>query len=207
MTTKKKRAAKRPPKKLAKPSRPAPPPKVGRGHGKPPDPAVIRRALDLARRTSPEEASEVLRRESPKGPSSRTIREWQKGRNGAAAAMAAAHPAEAKPETPPAPPAPVVVEEPPAHLTAQQRRLWYVERQIGTVRQALASAEQTNNLPRIGPLNEQLRAWLKMHADLQPAPTVDPDAERRRWEQDAASVIAKIRAGITAERARAGAPA
>lgn len=98
-----------------------------------------------------------------------------------------------------------VVEEPPARLSAQERRLWYVERQIGSVRQMLAEAETTKNLPRIGPLNEQFRKWLEVHAELQPPAPVDPHEEERKHEAASVSVLAKIEAGVVAAEQRAAA--
>lgn len=200
------------PKTTKKPAAPTKP--RGRPGRKPRDPELVKRALELAARTSPEEAAEQLERENPRppgvrenplAPSSRQIRAWQKGESGQAAV--AAEVAGTSPTAKGAPASPVVVEEPPADLSPQQRRLWYVERQIARVREALAVAEQPPiNLQRVGSLNEQLRKWLEVHAELQPAPKEDPHAERRQWEQDAAAVIAKIKSGIARERTNGASP-
>lgn len=107
------------------------------------------------------------------------------------------------PEVEPKPeqPAPIEAEKPPVGTPAQTR-LWYVEQQIATVRRSLAIVQakvdtgDNGALARVGNLNEQLRKWLEVHAELQPADPVDPEEEQKKHRQAADAVIVKIKAGI-----------
>jgi hypothetical protein len=102
-----------------------------------------------------------------------------------------------------APPVRAAAALPPPDLTPQARRLWYVEREIRACSDAIAQAHAKGSADRTGMLQEQLRKWLQLLAELSPAPPPDAHAEERRWRSAADSVIAKIRAGIRAERERA----
>lgn len=190
--------------------KPASAPRGKRGR-KPRDPETVRRALELAARTSPEEAAEILERENPrppgarenpKAPSSRQIRDWQKGAYGQAAVAA-----EVKAATsPPEPAAPQKAEPVPPELAGVQRRLWIIRQRIDRIRDALAKADAALDLPRISPLQGVLTDLLKQEAILEAEATPsDPQAEERRWRAAAESAVKKIKAGCADARERMGA--
>jgi hypothetical protein len=102
-------------------------------------------------------------------------------------------------------PVPRLAEQPPADLEPHAKRLWIVERRITAATEAIAVAEGSSDptvRTRIGPLNEVLNRWLKMHGDLAPGHERDGKAEEAaRWKAAKDSVIRKIKAGL--ERANA----
>lgn len=174
------------------------------GAGRPPaSPEAKAHALELVRKLgSPEEAAEQLRKEGAKVASGRQIREWQDAAREAARAESAAtapppDPGAAGP--PPAARAPSPRERPPPGLTGNALQLWYVQRQIEMVSVALADASGPDGqLARIAPLNEQLRKWLAELDRLSPKEEADPQAEERRWREEAGRVRARIEAGVRA---------
>jgi hypothetical protein len=96
----------KPPRRRVK----ANPKKAGR---KQRNPELVRRVLELAARTSPEEAHEILERENPRppgarenplAPSSRQIRAWQHGAHGQAPVIAEVRAAIVAPPRPALPP-------------------------------------------------------------------------------------------------------
>lgn len=160
---------------------------------KPPDPALVKEAIDLSDRVSPEEAATKLR-EQGKKVSAASIRAWRKGRNGAPPL----------PGTKPDPPT-VIAERPPEGLTVLGRRLWYIERRIEGLGQALAEAEAKGELARINGLSGQLQKWLDDLQKYAPPEPADPRAEERRWQAASDRAVGKVKVGVAAARERMGA--
>ena len=162
----------------------------------PPDPALVKKALEYCRSMSPQEAAEQLKREGHRV-GWRSIYEWSKGKNGAMVATPTT-PAALKPKLEPEAPRPrVVAPAPPAEPGTLARRLWYVERDIQACSDAIAQAHADGAAARTASLQDQLRKWLEMVAELQPV-VVDKNEEEKRWRAAADSVIAKIKQGMKA---------
>lgn len=124
----------------------------------PPDPALVGEALALAAQTSPEEAAKTLCA-AGRRVSSRSIREWQKGRNGAAAALAV-EPAE------------------PGPTWCQDRLLELMNEERPENRAAPLEGPPTARDAEIDRLLSTSRTWLRVTQALGRALARYPDAAR-----------------------------
>jgi hypothetical protein len=93
----------------------------------------------------------------------------------------------------------------PANLEGAARRLWIVRSRIDAMRDALAEADATNNLPRMGSLTKNLLDLLEQEALLAPTKAATADEEERRWREQADIVLQLIEQGVTAAEKRAAA--
>jgi hypothetical protein len=171
----------------------------------PPDPALVKRALEYCRAMSPEEAAAKLTSEGHRV-SQRSIYEWSKGKNGAKVA-APATPATLKPRPEPAPPPEPFQKAPPVppHLEGVARRLWIVRGRIEAMRDALAAADATGNLSKMGTLTGHLLDLLEQEALLAPAKAATADEEERRHRATADMVLLMIEQGVQAAELKAAA--
>ena len=162
----------------------------------PPDPALVKKALDYCRSMSPQEAAEQLTREGHRV-GWRSIYEWSKGKNGAKVA-APATPATLKPRPEPAPPPEPMAKAPPvpADLEGGARRLWIVRQRIDAMRDALAEADKTGNLGKIGTLTSNLLSLLEQEEILAPKKEATADEEEKRWREQADIVLRLIEDGV-----------
>lgn len=172
------------------------------GAGRPGPPAYIEgRAVELARETgSSVEAARRLTVEGYPVDASR-VRAWVR------AAKAEAPPASAAPPAPRAAGVPDPDAEraagadgvvpPPPGLTARETRLWIVDQEIGATRKQLARARLDGAI-NTASLQGELRKLLDDRDELSPKEAADPQAEERRWREEAGRVRARIEAGCRA---------
>lgn len=92
------------------------------------------------------------------------------------------------------------VPEPPAGLTDTEHDRWLIDHEIRLVRRALhgehAKVAAGKPSARIAGLEDRLVKMIRERAALRPPALADPGEEERRWQRDAASVVAKIEAGV-----------
>ncbi len=86
----------------------------------------------------------------------------------------------------------------PAHLEGGARRLWIVRQRIDAMRDALAEADKTGNLGKIGTLTSNLLNLLEQEEILAPKKAATADEEERRWREQADIVLRLIEDGVSA---------